>query len=711
MASTGFAALRRIQIRLWLAFAAVAVVSVVGSGASVLSDRNVSFTISRFGDTTLPELLIAQTMLDTSNGLVGATRALARADNDGVLADAKRTADDGLARLRNLAADRLGAVGAVEASATLGQVIGRFETALRAVEAGAADRLAARGRRETMSADMGLTAHTTVATAVPLVADLRNGLAGRFAGLDTGDQAKLQAALADIDKTNIGNLLVAQKLSADATALGNLLASAAVAPNEDVLRGISVQIAIAVPTLGAVKTLPDSDFTQGFAAASDALLKFTDPKTGIAVVREDELAKEAAVDKAVAASTTVSNELAQALGQFAELQSQTARDAIAGAGRQIHLSLVLQWVLAATGIGAAVLIGWLYVSRNLIRRMLTLRDGMYAVAHGDLETDAVVGGGDELTEMADALAVFRQNALEVERLRGDQEAAKARAEADRHAALAVLAAGFEESVKGVVTAVSAASVELQASAETLSETASRASAQSTAVAEVTQGALEDVQTVASASAELAASIREIGGQVSRSSRIAGQAASQAEATSGTVNALAESAQKIGEVVALISQIASQTNLLALNATIEAARAGDAGKGFAVVASEVKTLAAQTARATEEIAQQIAEIQSATGDAVGAIRGIGQTIGEINEIAAAIAAAVEQQSAATEEISRNVTHAADGTQEVAEKIGAVTLAAGETGSAAGQVLNAAGELAQQSDTLERKVENFLAQIRA
>ena len=711
MANTGFAALRRIQVRLWLAFAAVAVVSVAGTGASVLSNRSVSSTIGRFGDTTLPELLIAQTMLDTSNGLVGATRALARADTDDALADAKRKAEDGLARLRSLAADRLSAVGSTEAAAMLGGVIGRFETALHAVETGAADRLAARSRREAMVADMGLTTHMTVSTAGPLVADLRNGLAGRFAGLGTGDQANLQATLADIDKTNIGNLLIAQKLSADTTALGSLLASAAVAPDEDVLRGISVQIAVAAPKLAAVKTLPESDFTQGFAAAGNALLKFTDPKTGIAAVREDELVKEAAVDKAVAAGTTVGDELAQALGQFAELQSQTARDAIAGAGRQIHLSLVLQWVLAGIGIGAAALIGWLYVSRNLIRRMLTLRDAMRAVAHGDLDTDATIGGGDELTEMADALAVFRQNAREVERLRGDQEAAKARGEADRRAALAVLAAGFEESVKAVVTAVSAASVELEASAETLSETASRASEQSTEVAKATQGALEDVQTVASASAELAASIREIGSQVSRSSRIAGQAASQAEATGSTVNALAESAQKIGEVVALISQIASQTNLLALNATIEAARAGDAGKGFTVVASEVKSLAAQTARATEEISQQIAAIQSATGNAVGAIRGIGQTIGEINEIAAAIAAAVEQQSAATEEISRNVTHAADGTQAVAAKIGAVTIAAGETGSAAGQVLNAAGELSHQSDTLERKVEDFLTQIRA
>ena len=348
----------------------------------------------------------------------------------------------------------------------------------------------------------------------------------------------------------------------------------------------------------------------------------------------------------------------------------------------------------------------------IVRPLIGLNDAMQSLAAGSHEIAIPsVGQKDEVGDMARTVEVFKTNLMETDRLRQEQEAAKALSEGERRAALATLADGFEESVKGVVTAVSAASVELQASAETVSETAARASAQSTEVAEATHGALEDVQTVASASAELAASIREIGSQVSRSAAIAGQAAHQAEATGGTVNALSESAQKIGEVVALISQIASQTNLLALNATIEAARAGDAGKGFAVVASEVKNLAAQTARATEEITQQIAAIQSATGAAVGAIKGIGQTIGEINEIATAIAAAVEQQSAATEEISRNVTHAAEGTEQVAQKIGAVTLAAGETGSAAGQVLSAADELSRQSDTLERKVEDFLTQIRA
>jgi murein DD-endopeptidase MepM/ murein hydrolase activator NlpD len=176
-----------------------------------------------------------------------------------------------------------------------------------------------------------------------------------------------------------------------------------------------------------------------------------------------------------------------------------------------------------------------------------------------------------------------------------------------------------------------------------------------------------VQTVAAAAEELNASIAEIGRQVQSASTMAGGAVQQAEKTNQQVQGLAEAAQKIGDVVKLISDIAAQTNLLALNATIEAARAGDAGKGFAVVASEVKNLATQTAKATEEISQQIASIQAATGEAVGAIQGIGKTIVEINQVASSIAAAVEEQNASTREIARNVQETSAGTQEVSSNI--------------------------------------------
>ncbi len=261
-------------------------------------------------------------------------------------------------------------------------------------------------------------------------------------------------------------------------------------------------------------------------------------------------------------------------------------------------------------------------------------------------------------------------------------------------------------VGDVVDIVSSSSMELQSTAQSMASTAEETSKQSEAVAAASEEATTNVQTVASAAEQMSKSIEEIGQQVEKSSSIAGRAVSEADRTNVTVEGLAEAAQKIGEVVELISNIASQTNLLALNATIEAARAGDAGKGFAVVASEVKSLANQTAKATEDIAAQISGMQDATKGTVDAIKGIATTIGEISEIASSIASAVEEQSAATQEISRAVQEAATGTQEVSTNITSVNAAAVETGKSATDVLTAAEELAKQGDTLRTEIEKFL-----
>ena len=274
-----------------------------------------------------------------------------------------------------------------------------------------------------------------------------------------------------------------------------------------------------------------------------------------------------------------------------------------------------------------------------------------------------------------------------------------------------LADNFEANVMGVVDTVASASTEMQSTAETMASTAEETNRQSTAVAAASEETSTNVQTVASACEELASSVAEIGRQVATSTKITQEAVEESERTNETVQSLTEGAQKIGEVVNLINDIAGQTKLLALNATIEAARAGDAGKGFAVVASEVKSLANQTAKATEEIASQIASIQGVTGDAAEAIGGIRKTFGEVSEIATTIAAAVEEQSTATEEISRNVQQAAAGTQEVSGNIAGVTQAASATGQSAQQVLESAGDLSKQSEALRSEVEKFLVEVRA
>ncbi|TWB18661.1 methyl-accepting chemotaxis protein [Nitrospirillum amazonense] len=273
-----------------------------------------------------------------------------------------------------------------------------------------------------------------------------------------------------------------------------------------------------------------------------------------------------------------------------------------------------------------------------------------------------------------------------------------------------LAAAFETDVHGVAAAVTSAAHTLEGDARTLTDNTGTACTQAQDVQAAASQTSSNVQTVAAAAQELAASVDEVGRQVERSKAIAARAVAEATTTGQTIGGLAEASDRIGAVVQMISDIAGQTNLLALNATIEAARAGEAGKGFAVVASEVKTLAGQTAKATEEITRYVQDIGQRTGLSVAAMERIGTTIHEVNEVAAAIAAAVEEQGAATREIARNVAEAADGTDHVSRTLSSLTDATGVAGSTAGEVLDTAGSLTREAGRLNQAVEGFMKALR-
>jgi methyl-accepting chemotaxis protein len=531
-------------------------------------------------------------------------------------------------------------------------------------------------------------------------------------------------------QTQVSALLGSASLSAeDATQaaqtvgqLGNVVASgnlaaadmsAALSANtSDTLDDIQKEFKTAQGRLRSnLDLLPENQGTKMLRETAEKLLALGTGKTGVFNLREKEF-------DAVDYGQTILEEVRKlnvglgiSVRQLVDGVQNETNASTFQARQQISLATTVMLALGALTLVGSVLFVWLYVGRNILRRIGGLQRSMQLLSAGDLDTEiARSTHSDEIGAMTDTLQVFRESMIEARALASEQDRDRI-AKAERASRMEARIAEFEGTVRAALDNLSQSANSMQTTAQSMSTTADQSNALVNAVASAAEETSVNVQTVSASTEQLSSSIAEISRQVVTSAEIARKAVNEAGATDTTVQSLADSASRISVVVDLIQTIASQTNLLALNATIEAARAGEAGRGFAVVASEVKSLASQTAKATEEIRTQIVSMQQVTTSAVGAIRDIGQIIGEIDNVTTTIAAAVEEQGAATREIARNIQHAAGGTSEVSSNIVGVSTASAEAGAAATDVLGASDALRREADVLRAEIDAFLTNIRA
>jgi methyl-accepting chemotaxis protein len=531
---------------------------------------------------------------------------------------------------------------------------------------------------------------------------------GLESAADKGEIDEVKKTLGELADKDLVLLRAVLTLRAEANLFIGVLVEAADLPSKDLMPPVKDRFVAAAGHLSkAAARLKDAAVTPLVAD----LIAFGNGKDNLFDLKDKEFAAAVTGETVVAENRALADELQKEVATLRANSEAAASEAAQASNGEIGRGRIILIALALTSLAAAFGLGWFYIGGSVVRRISGLQGSMTRIAGGDLDADIATKGSDEIADMASALSVLREARREA--VRSDAHAAEERDRMaqERRKELLTLAEGLESEVKAVVEVVTGSAGKMHDTARSMADVASGANLEAGSAAAATKQASSGVNSVAAAAEELSTSVGEIARKVSESAAVALSAVQEAESTRATVRGLADAAQKIGDVLQLIQAVAAQTNLLALNATIEAARAGEAGKGFSVVASEVKSLATQTASATEEISGQIRAIQEATKDAVDAIEHIGSTIGRINEIAAAVASAVEEQDATTREMAQNVHQVAQSTSIVSEKVSSLANAAGETGQSAEMVRDHAGELARHAESLRGQVDRFLSRIRA
>ena len=704
-ARPGFLRLPQWGVRgsLFAAFAVIAGLAILISAGAGIVLGHLGSTMTELSGRDIPRLAASLQLSAQSASLASQGPALLAArSEEGLNERAKKMKETQAVTLEKLG--EMIELGADKAVVTaLSETIKNIDEMIKSLGAAARERLDAAAQHSKLYNALREAQGDFVAAAAPAMMDTQARINAILssANVSTDDATE---AVRTVEQ--LGNVIASSNLMAS-----DMIAALS-ADNSATLDAIEKQFK---DTQAQVKSnldiLPKSSGTTTLQNAALKLQALGEGKTGVFKLRQQELDANDYGQTILDETRKLNVGLGISVQQLVDgVQTETNASAWQ-ARRQISLATMVMMALGGLTLIGSVLFVWLYVGRNILRRIRDLQRSMLLLSGGDLESEIYRSTQrDEIAAMANSLQVFRQSMIEARALSTDQDRDRI-AKAERASRMEARIVEFEATVRTALDGLQTSATSMQTTAQSMSATADQSSALVSAVASAAEETSVNVQTVSAGTEELSSSISEIGRQVITSAQIARKAVDEAGATDATMQGLADNASRISVVVDLIQVIASQTNLLALNATIEAARAGEAGRGFAVVASEVKSLANQTAKATDEIRGQIASMQQVTTSAVGAIRNIGQTIGEINEVTTAIAAAVEEQGAATREIARNIQHAAGGTSEVSSNIIGVSTASAQAGSAAGEVLGASDALRREADVLRAEIDAFLSNIRA
>jgi methyl-accepting chemotaxis protein len=688
---------------LFAAFAVIAAMAIVISAGAGLVLGHLSGTMIDLSGRDIPRVAASLQLSAQSASLASQGPALLASRSEERLNErARKMKETQAVTLEKLGeVIELGADKAVIAALT--ETIKNIDETIKSLVAAARERLEAAAQHDKQYQALRKAQGDFVAAASPAMMDAQAQINAILASASLSADDAAEAART---VEQLGNVVASGNLMAsDMTAALSANSSATLDAIEKEFKATQTRVK------SNLDLLPKNAGTTALADAAQKLLALGEGKTGVFKIRQKQLDATDYGETVLDEARKLNVGLGISVQQLVDgVQSET-NDSTWQARKEISLATTVMLALGALTLIGSVLFVWLYVGRNILRRIGNLQRSMQLLSDGDLEAEIYRSSQqDEIASMANSLQIFRESMIEARELSTDQDKDRV-AKAERASRMEARIVEFEATVRSALDSLQKSANSMETTAQSMSATADQSSTLVSAVAAAAEEASVNVQTVSSGTEELSSSISEIGRQVVTSAQIARKAVDEAGSTDATMQGLAENASRISVVVDLIQTIASQTNLLALNATIEAARAGEAGRGFAVVASEVKSLANQTAKATDEIRSQIANMQQVTTSAVGAIRNIGQTIAEINEVTTAIAAAVEEQGAATREIARNIQHAAGGTSQVSSNIIGVSTASTEAGTAATEVLSASGALRREADVLRSEIDAFLSNIRA